>query len=100
MKDGSSLFDAVKKSIRYCESHELMADYFQKHESEVFDMVNFEWDPIRAKEVACEEERAELTTQVAISLLKNEVPMKFIIDATHLSVEEIQKIAREHQLAV
>ena len=100
VQEGSSLFDAVKKAIRYCESHELMAEYFYKHESEVFDMVNFEWDADRAKEVIRAEERAELTTQVAISLLKNEVPMKFITDATHLSVEEVQKIAREHQLAV
>lgn len=104
VKDGISLFDAVRKAIHYCESHELMADYFQKHESEVFNMVNFEWDPIRAKEVACEEEREEttkrVTNQIALSLLQNKVPLKLITESTRLSVEEVEKIAKEHQLAI
>ena len=104
VKDGSSLFDAVKKSIRYCESHDLMADYFKKHESEVFDMVNFEWDPVRAKEVTREEGFAEgekkMAIQVTLSLLKNNIPVHFITESTHLSVEEVEKIAKDHQLAI
>ena len=120
VKEGSSLFDAVKKSIRYCESHDLMADYFQKHESEVLDMVHFEWNATRAKEVTREEaleegraegreegraegraeERVALTTQFAVTLLKNKAPMKLITESTHLSVEEVEKIAKEHQLAM
>lgn len=100
MKDGASLFDAVRKVIRHFESHELMADYFKKHESEVFDMVNFEWNADRAKEVAFNEGAQQVIVQVAISLLKNKAPMNLITDATHLSAEEVEKIAREHQLAV
>ena len=112
VKEGSSLFDAVKKSIRYCESHDLMADYFQKHESEVLDMVHFEWNATRAKEVTREEaleegreegrakERVALTTQFAVTLLKNKAPMKLITESTHLSVEEVEQIAKEHQLAM
>lgn len=112
VKEGSSLFDAVKKSIRYCESHDLMADYFQKHESEVLDMVHFEWNATRAKEVTREEalaegreegraeERIALTTQFAVTLLKNKAPMKLITESTHLSVEEVEQIAKEHQLAM
>ena len=99
VKDGSSLFDAVKKSIRYCESHDLMADYFKKHESEVLDMVNFEWNADRAKEVAFKEGAQQATIQVALSLLKNKAPMNLITDATHLSVKEVEQIAKDHQLA-
>ena len=35
-----------------------MTDYFQKNESEVFDMVNFKWDQKRALEVAMEDGEA------------------------------------------
>ena len=81
-----------------------MADYFKKHESEVLDMVNFEWDPVRAKEVACEEERVEttkrVTNQIALSLLQNKAPMRLITESTHLSVEEVTQLAKEHQIAI
>ena len=108
VKENFSLFDAVKKAIRYCESHDLMANYFKKHESEVFDMVNFEWNATRAKEVACQESRAEervettkrLTNQFVLALLQKKASMDFITDVTHLSVEEVEKIAKEHQLAI
>ena len=103
VKDGFSLFEAVKKSIHYCESHDLMSDYFKKHESEVFDMTSFEWNTARAKEVAFQEGREEtakqMTNQFVLSLLKNKAPMKLITESTHLSVEEVEKIAKEHQLA-
>ena len=114
-------------NINYAESkeilsrcHDLMADYFQKHESEVLDMVHFEWNATRAKEVTREEaleegraegreegraegraeERVALTTQFAVTLLKNKAPIKLITESTHLSIEEVEKIAREHQLAM
>ena len=111
-KRGATLFDAIKKAIRYCESHELMADYFQNHESEVLDMVNFEWNADRAKEVAREEGRVEgreegriegsietakkMTNQFVLSLLKNKAPMNLITESTQLSVEEVEKIAKEN----
>ncbi len=68
--------------------------------SEVLDMVNFEWNAERAKEVIRQEERDELTTQFTLSLLKNKAPMHMITDATHLSIEEVERIAKEHQLAI
>ncbi len=108
IKSNLSLFDAIKKAIRYCESHDLMADYFKNHESEVLDMISFEWDATRAKEVALEEgrvegrieERVELTNEFVLSLLKNKAPMHFITDATHLSAEEVAQIAQKHGLAI
>ena len=83
-------------------------------------MVNFEWNADRAKEVAREEGRVEgreegreegriegsietakkMTNQFVLSLLKNKAPMKLITESTQLSVEEVEKIAKEHQLAI
>ncbi len=132
LKANFSRFDAVRKAIRYCESHDLMADYFKKHESEVFDMVSFEWNATRAKEVAHEEgvedgieiglakglakgreegieigreqEREEatkrVTNQVALSLLQNKIPLKLISESTHLPIEEVEQLAKEHQIAI
>ncbi len=98
-ESGLSLDDAVKAAILYCESHDLMAEYFRKHESEVCDMVNFEWNAERAKEVTREETEKIVLTKVALSLLKNKAPLKLITDSTHLSMEEIEKIAKDNGLA-
>ncbi len=114
VKSGLSLFAAIKTAIRYCESHDFMAEYFKNHESEVLDMISFEWDPVRAKEVAREEALEEgieigrvegsretatkMTNQFVLSLLANKAPMTLITATTHLSMEEVERIAREHQL--
>lgn len=98
-ESGLSLDDAVKAAILYCESHDLMAEYFRKHESEVCDMVNFEWNAERAKEVTREETEKIVLTKVALSLLKNKAPLKLITDSTHLSMEEVEKIAKDNGLA-
>ncbi len=101
--EGLSLFESIKRAIRYCESHDLMTDYFKNHESEVLTMVSFEWDADRAKEVAVEETRIattkQLTTKFVLSLLADNVPLKSIVNATQLSPEEIEKIAKENRLA-
>lgn len=50
IQNGLELRTAIRQAITYCKAHDLMADYFQKNESEVFDMVNFKWDQKRALE--------------------------------------------------
>ena len=52
IQNGLELRTAIRQAITYCKTHDLMGDYFQKNESEVFDMVNFKWDQKRALEVA------------------------------------------------
>lgn len=52
-----SLEEAICRAIRYCEQHDLMAEYFKENEQEVLDMVSFKWDWNRAMEVAKQDER-------------------------------------------
>ena len=115
IQNGLELRTAIRQAITYCKTHDLMADYFQKNESEVFNMVNFKWDQKRALEVAKEdgvaigeargEARGKLLGErnammkVALSLLKKGLPVGVITDSTNLSLEEIRKIAKDNGLA-
>ncbi len=112
---GKSLFAAVKAAIRYCESHDLMAQFFKRNEREVYDMVSFKWDDARAMEIVAEENlakglaegrkegrvegKAASVPEMAIRLLKKSYPIHDVADVTDLSAEEIKKIAKEHGLA-
>ena len=115
VRAGLELKTAIRQAITYCETHDILADYFQKNESEVFDMVNFKWDQKRALEIAKEdgfadgiavgEARGEArgerkaTMKIALSLLKKDLPVGVITDSTNLSLEEIRKIAKDNGLA-
>ena len=84
-----------------------MTDYFQKNESEVFDMVNFKWDQKRALEVATEDGEARgeargkrnAMKEVTLKLLKRGIPLGIITDSTQLSPEEVRQIAKDNGLA-
>lgn len=109
-KKGLSLFQSIKEAIAYCETHDLMGEYFRIHESEVYDMVSFKWDEKRAREIAAEEAkkagreegRAEGTKsafrQAALSLMRNKVPLKIIMSSTNMTADEIKKLAKENGL--
>lgn len=62
--------------------------------------ISFTWDPVRAEQVLREETAKRVTNQIALSLLQNKAPIKLIAECTRLSVKEVEKIAREHQLAI
>ena len=103
IQNGLELRTAIRQAITYCKTHDLMGDYFQKNESEVFDMVNFKWDQKRALEVA-KEDGISIGTHnammdVALNLLKQGIPMKVITDSTKLSLNEVRKIAKDNGLA-
>ncbi len=103
---GKVLFSAVKAAIRYCESHDLMANFFKRNEREVYDMVSFKWDDNLAKEIAMEESRekgreegkASTILEMAVKLLKKSYPLKDVVDITDLSPEEVKEIAKKHGL--
>lgn len=58
--EGHSLREAVPQAITYCIENAYLPEYFQeKQESEVFDMMNFQWDADLALQVRAEEALAE-----------------------------------------
>ncbi|WP_432646450.1 transposase [Mitsuokella sp.] len=116
--ESHDLTRAVRLAIAYCKTHDLMADYFAENEKEVFDMVNFKWDQKRALEIAKEDGVAEGLEKgiekgraegradkkrailgIALSLLRKGMSVNFIAETTQLSVEEVQKLARDNGLA-
>ncbi|WP_432648372.1 hypothetical protein [Mitsuokella sp.] len=113
-EESQNLTKAIRSAIAYCKTHDLMADYFAENEKEVFDMVNFKWDQKRALEIAEEDgfakghaegrEEGEANKKkailgIALSLLQDGIPVKAIVKYTHLSLEEVQKLARDNGLA-
>ena len=61
---GMTLDDAIIAAMRYCITHDLMADYFKENESEVLDMVSTKWDWNEALRVA-REDAAEMAAHEA-----------------------------------
>lgn len=115
VREGLELKTAIRQAITYCKTHDIMTDYFQKNESEVFDMVNFKWDQKRALEVAMEDGEARgeargeacgeargkrnAMKEVTLKLLKCGIPLGVITNSTQLSPEEIRQIAKDNGLA-
>lgn len=104
VKNGLTLSKSIRGAIHYCESHDLMKEYFLQNEREVFDMVSFKWDDKRALEVAKEDGEAigekRTVTRIVLSLLKKgKLSIADIADSAGISVEEVQKIARDNKLA-
>jgi len=103
VREGLELKTAIRQAITYCKTHDIMTDYFQKNESEVFDMVNFKWDQKRALEVATEDGEARgkrnAMKEVTLKLLKRGIPLGIITDSTQLSPEEVRQIAKDNGLA-
>lgn len=107
LQAGLTLSASIKQAIRYCETHDLLADYFTANEQEVFDMVTFKWDDKRALEIAREEglekglEKGENRARykMALKMLREKVPINFIAKISELSIEQIQELAKKHNLA-
>ena len=100
ISSGVTLFAAIKSAIRYCETHNLMVDYFKANEQEVFDMVSFKWDNQRALEIAHEEAKQETRCEVALDMLKHNFPLNLVASISKLSLEQLRKMAQAHHLTV
>lgn len=60
INEGRSLREAVPQAVTYCIDNGYLTEYFrEKQESEVFDMMNFQWDAELALQVRAEEAREE-----------------------------------------
>ena len=95
-----------------------MRDFLEAHESEVIDMVNFEWnqkdfeEAIRedsearglargialGREEGREEGREAEQASFIMGMLKEKLPLETIARVSKLSVERIQELGRMHSL--
>ena len=101
---------AIRAAMRYCQENDIMRDFLEAHESEVIDMVNFEWnqkdfeEAIRedswAQGVAHGREEGREAEQASfiMGMLKEKLPLETIARVSKLSVERIQELGRMHSL--
>ena len=87
-----------------------MKEFLQEHESEVIDMVNFEWNQKDFEEAVREEGweqgaaqgreegREERNIAVVLGMLKEKLPLETIARVSKMSVERIQELGRMHSL--
>ena len=85
-------------------------DCLQEHESEVIDMVNFEWNQKDFEEAVREEGweqgaaqgreegREEEKSAFILGMLKEKLPLETIARVSKMSVERIQELGRMHSL--
>ena len=101
---------AIREAMRYCMEHDVMKEFLQEHESEVIDMVNFEWNQKDFEEAVREEGweqgaaqgreegREEEKSAFILGMLKEKLPLETIARVSKLSVERIQELGRMHSL--
>ena len=115
---GMERVQAIREAMRYCMEHDVMKEFLQEHESEVIDMVNFEWNQkdfeeavreagieqgmARGREEGREEGRAkgreEEKSAFILGMLKEKLPLETIARVSKMSVERIQELGRMHSL--
>ena len=115
---GMERVQAIREAMRYCMEHDVMKDFLREHESEVIDMVNFEWNQkdfeeairedgieqgmARGREEGREEGRAkgreEEKSAFILGMLKEKLPLETIARVSKMSVERIQELGRMHSL--
>lgn len=100
IQTGTEQRKAIIYGIEYCKTHDLLSEYFTKHEEEVFDMVSFKWDEKRAREVLKEETAQKTKLEMVVEMLKAKAPLELIVTVSKLSRKEIQELAKKHHLAV
>ena len=95
---GMERVQAIREAMRYCMEYDIMKEFLQEHESEVIDMVNFEWNQKDFEEAVREEVREEETSAFILGMLKEKLPLETIARVSKMSVERIQELGRMHSL--
>ena len=94
-KQGLTIDEAVRDTIRYCIDKNVMKDYLQHNESEVIDMFGFEWDEKEEREALLEagETRERIRSARAL-LTKGIVTLQALKSSGYYSQEELAAIAK------
>ncbi|WP_405739394.1 Rpn family recombination-promoting nuclease/putative transposase [Anaerovibrio slackiae] len=98
-KQGLTIDEAVRDTIRYCIDKNVMKDYLQHNESEVIDMFGFEWDEKEEREALLEagEARGEARGRINSArdlLTKGIVTLQALKSSGCYSQEELAAIAK------
>ena len=111
---GMERVQAIREAMRYCMEHNIMKEFLREHESEVIDMVNFEWNQkdfeeavredgieqgmARGREEGLAKGREEEKSAFILGMLKEKLPLETIARVSKMSVERIQELGRMHSL--
>jgi len=100
-KETGDLEEAIKKAIKYCESHDILKEYLQVHGSEVLNMILTEWNTEDAIAFAREEGREEGLEEgreeklrIARNALAKGLTPEFVHDITGIDIETIQSLTK------
>ena len=101
---GMSLDQAVIEAIKNCIDKDIMRDYLKLRKLEVFEVLNLVWNEDAAKKSYIaqgkEEGRVETTLELVKNLMLAKTPLKYIIQATGLTKDEIIKISSGQKAGV
>jgi predicted transposase/invertase (TIGR01784 family) len=84
---------AIKKAIKYCIDHSILADFLQKNASEVCNMLITEWNWDEYLEVQKEEAREDTQEEIAKNALAEGASLDFVQKITRLGMDAIKRIA-------
>ena len=101
-KETGDLDEAIKKTIKYCEKHDILKEYLEIHGSEVLNMILTEWNTEDAIAFAREEGREDGLgeglekgrVEIALNLLAEGSSPEFIQKITGLDLATIQSLKK------
>ncbi len=94
-KQGLSVDEAVRDTIRSCIDNDVMKDYLQHNESEVIDMFGFEWNEKEEREALLEAGEARGRLNSIRELLSDGIVTLDVLKASgRYSTEELTAIAK------
>lgn len=96
--------EVLRLTIKECIKKNILRQYLQQHQEEVFDMFNTEWDNDMAIKVAAEEAAEDAVEktyiQMALDMLRDNESLHKIVRYSHLTADVIRQLAAQHGLNV
>jgi len=85
--------EAMKEAVKYCQNHDILKEFLEKHASEVLNMLMTEWCWDDALEVRYEEGVEDGLERTARNLLAKSMPIEDIALVTELPIEKIRSLS-------
>ena len=96
MEKNDDLLKVIRDAVKYCQEHDILKEYLEKHETEVINMLFYEYNQELEREVIREEAieqgiaREKLT--IARNLFAEGSTSEFVQRITGLPLDEIEKL--------